>query len=156
MSVVPITVEMANACKGRFPPPSISEVNDSFNGDGFMNNKIRLIKFLRQYTNIGLKDAKDTVESIPDTIFEMKKLFAPIFEAYGLSIFTPAELEAHPELNVFLNKDTSAIGMVILKGMATALETWKAMGFRSPFEACRVVLENLERKAPSELENLGM
>lgn len=157
MSVVPITVEMARRTidSGR-GSPSISEVNECFSPDGRMSNKIRLIKFIRTFTDMGLKDSKDTIESVPQRIFEVKKLLAPIFEAYHLSIFTPEEIERNPEINVFVNKDTSAIGVVILKGMATALETWKAMGFRSPFEACRIVLDNLERKAPTELENLGM
>ena len=89
--------------------------------------KLYLIKILRMVAGLGLKDAKDGVEW---NCYENQKLSPEKAKAYfAYWITKPITNEGNDK---------------ILKGIRAALKSWEPMGFNSPFEACRTVLNNLE------------
>lgn len=146
------------------PAPSLQEVDDAI----AKGNKIGLIKFVRTYTNLGLKESKDLIECYTGPIshdgnfaswkingIELKKALSPIFEVYNRSIWNDEEL-ALPEVQALVGLPNAVANEALLKGIAAALDNWKVMGFKSVFAACRQVLDNLEKCPSEETENLGM
>ena len=58
--------------------------------EGFGDNKIQVIKAVRELTNLGLKEAKEVVEGAPKAVLEgAKKAFSPDFFADGVRIASP-------------------------------------------------------------------
>jgi hypothetical protein len=153
MSVIPITTSLVFAGHAaNAPSPTIGDVNRLY-VNGWLD-KIQAIRFLRTYTGMGLRDAKDTVESAPPSWAGIKSLLAPIFEAYGKNIFSDSvdsASEENPNLVPNLEKYYVTASTAILKGVATALESWRQLGFKTPFEACRIVIDNLEKTPLSQI-----
>lgn len=151
MSLLVPTVQMCCLWKesGHCPVaiPSVFDVQTYMRG----NEKIQLIKFMRSYTGLGLREAKDAIESVEDQPIgtssgprygaRCRLLLEPIFKAYGLTCLTDED----KAVGQHFAQDVAVASNLILKGIATVLETWKDMGYKNPYEACHQVLTNLER-----------
>ena len=63
---------VAVAAAGGAAPAEAAEEQTSFDVvlDGFGDNKIAVIKVVRELTSLGLKEAKDVVESAPKAVLE--------------------------------------------------------------------------------------
>jgi hypothetical protein len=95
----------------------------------FANQKLSLIKELRGCSGLGLKEAKDAVEA-NYTSSQIVELFAPYFPEY----VTPPP-PVSPDVKC---------KKIVLKGMTTACNVWKDMGFNNSLDACQTVLDNLK------------
>jgi hypothetical protein len=126
-------------------------------------NLIRMIKALRAITDWGLKDAKDFVcWFFPDegqqNILSFKNELREVYEIYGKTLWTPEELKlaevkdyerayAASKGPVKMTSDEAeAVKAPILLGIQSAVDHWQTMGFDSLYDACFMVLNNLEGK----------
>lgn len=153
---IAITIEMVKAHRAFMAAqnrPDTPPDRVDFNKNIELCNRIHLIKFVRTYTDLGLKEAKDVVDE--HTIFApmsgtgtgikrlpLKKALSPIFDAYDLCIFDDNELDSPEARSVLMDVSVEAHDK-ILRGVATALETWKTMGYKNPYDACLMVIHNL-------------
>ena len=67
-AAAPVAVAAAPVAGGE--AAAEEETNFDVVMDGFCDNKIAVIKAVREITNLGLKEAKDMVEGAPATILE--------------------------------------------------------------------------------------
>jgi hypothetical protein len=94
--------------------------------------KIALIKLYREISGKGLKDSKNIIETAapyspgnmiqpPYDANKMVELFSKWLRKYNIDFMT--------------------------EGINVAMNNWEAMGFSSPFESARMVIENFEIKS---------
>lgn len=146
----------------------INELEDALT----QRDKIRTIKAIRQMTDMGLKESKDVVEAFTSertglNKFEIKNYLRPIYNDWGFDLWKDDEIghqyamnldyqynQSKPHPNNAAKPDdkpmTAEEGKKhsdpIMIGMQIAVDNWKAMGFKTPYDACFVVLANLEGK----------
>lgn len=141
-----ITKELVQSARARgLNLMSATEINGYLGLTGSGTNKIMLIKFLRNITNWGLKDAKDWVESfnLPADAMRFKLAIFPFYKEVGIELFSEDE-KARTDVNAAI-KGSSGDNQRILLAVATAVEAWEGMGFCSPLEAAECALSNLKR-----------
>ena len=85
------------------------------------NERISLIKEYRRLTNSNLSTAKDAIE-------------ANYTEDLIVALFAPYEHDYNHQKEL------------IIKGIMTACNVWKDMGFVNVFDACQTVLNNLKKE----------
>ena len=160
---IPITIEMVKKNRARLEaagrPISTPPNRAALNADLRIESRIAVIKFVRTFTDLGLKEAKDIVDEHTEfgvfpgnpsrssymNRLPLKKALSPIFQAYDLNIFDDDEMDS-PEARACMGVPSVETNDAILRGVATALETWQAMGYKNPYEACMTVLRNLSGK----------
>ena len=126
-------------------------------------NIILMIKSLRAMCDWGLKDAKDFVcwyfpSQGVTTRLAFKNELRELYEVYGKPLWTREELETEEvqryEREYAASKgpvkmtsaEAEAVKAPILLGIQSAVDHWQAMGFDSLYDACFMVLNNLEGK----------
>ena len=91
---------------------------------------------------------------------KVMKLVEPIMKAWGLTYFPEAPISVPAsETAIAPNKVIEAATIqkeLILRGMTAAIDNWTSMGFKSVYEACHKVLDNLELVERQEKEKKTM
>ena len=74
-AAAPVAVAAAPAAGGAAPAAAEAEEKTEFDVvlEGFGDNKIQVIKAVRELTNLGLKEAKEVVEGAPKAVLEGAK-----------------------------------------------------------------------------------
>ncbi len=124
-----------------------------------------MIKSLRAITDWGLKDSKDFVEFFfPPSLsglgrpLAFKNELREVYKVYAKRLWTREELETEEvqryEREYAASKgpvkmtsaEAEAVKAPILLGIQSAVDHWQTMGFDSLYDACFMVLNNLEGK----------
>ena len=114
------------------PPPNWMEVSDWIATGAWIN----LIKFVRQYTNGGLKDSKDLIEQAR-SLGNLGPTLSPIFEAWGITtLHTTRAVEVTPAPTLVPEEQE------IADAVMCALTNWKTLGFQSAASAVTAVVKN--------------
>jgi hypothetical protein len=108
-------------------------ITDLFNRNEF----VALIREYRICTGVGLKESRDIIEANRWNLEKLMNVFAPYFPA------TPETPETKIEN---MKSEEEKNKEIILKGMTTACNAWKDMGFPSPLDACQIVIVNLKNQ----------
>ena len=127
-------------------------------------NVIYMIKALRTITGFGLKEAKDFIcyfypyGGLNDQPLALKHNLRGVYEVYARNLWSPEELQ-NKDVQQFEKEYAASKGPVkmtsveaeavkapILLGIQSAVDHWQTMGFDSLYDACFMVLNNLEGK----------
>jgi hypothetical protein len=94
--------------------------------------KISLIKEYRSCTGLGLRESKDAIEK-----FVSKKHpddMVSVYDVDGLlTLFSP-----------YVTHDIASTKILINQGVSCVLDNYNVLGFENPFDAVRMVINNIE------------